>query len=57
MNHRKCTYANLPMTNYLHLYKGTLDIQSDLNGVCYINIDNGINAAGEEIRKELESIF
>jgi len=35
------------------LYKGVLDIPSDLSGVIYIKIDGGINAAGEEIRKEL----
>ncbi|HEY3782163.1 MAG TPA: nucleotide-binding protein [Fimbriimonadaceae bacterium] len=40
----------------LLLYKGDLQIPSDLLGVCYIAVDKGISAAGEEIRKELTSI-
>jgi predicted nucleotide-binding protein len=37
----------------LLLHRGNLDIPSDISGVIYINIDNGIEAAGEEIRREL----
>jgi len=35
------------------LYQGTLDIPSDILGVSYINVDNGIESAGDEIRREL----
>ena len=38
------------------LYKGNLDMPSDLAGVFYINISNGIEAAGEEIRRELNEL-
>ena len=35
------------------LHKGKLDIPSDISGIVYIDISNGIDAAGETIRKEL----
>ena len=35
------------------LYKGSLDIPSDISGIIYIDISSGINAAGEQIRKEI----
>jgi CheY-like chemotaxis protein len=35
------------------LYKGALDIPSDISGIIYIKIDHGIEAAGEEIRAEV----
>lgn len=35
------------------LYQGLLDIPSDISGIIYINVDNGIEAAGEDIRREL----
>jgi DNA-binding NarL/FixJ family response regulator len=35
------------------LYKGTLEIPSDLSGIGYIDITNGIEAAGEHIRRNL----
>jgi predicted nucleotide-binding protein len=35
------------------LHKGPLEMLTDLSGVCYIDITNGIAAAGEEIRREL----
>lgn len=38
------------------LHKGDLEIPSDLGGVIYINISNGIESAGEEIRRELQNI-
>lgn len=41
----------------LLLYKGTLDLPSDLSGIVYINIDHGIEAAGEQIRRELSGII
>ncbi len=37
------------------LQKGDVDIPSDLRGILYINIDNGIAAAGEQIRKAIEA--
>lgn len=40
----------------LLLYKGELDLPSDISGLIYININNGVDAAGEEIRRELRSI-
>jgi CheY-like chemotaxis protein len=39
------------------LYKGPLEIPSDLSGVIYIDITNGLDAAGEEIRKELRYVL
>ena len=36
------------------LYKGELELPNDISGIVYINIDNGIEAAGEEIRRELK---
>ena len=38
------------------LHKGELEIPSDLVGVIYIDISNGIDAAGEQIRKELSEL-
>lgn len=35
------------------LYKGDLELPSDISGVIYIDISNGIEAAGEQIRREL----
>lgn len=35
------------------LYKSPLEIPSDINGIIYIDITNGILSAGEEIRREL----
>ena len=37
----------------LALYKGPLELPSDITGVIYIDISNGIASAGEIIRKEL----
>jgi len=39
------------------LHKGPLELPSDLNGVVYVDITNGIEAAGEQIRKELEHVL
>lgn len=38
------------------LYKGNLELPSDISGIVYINIDNGIEAAGEEIRREIREL-
>jgi predicted nucleotide-binding protein len=38
------------------LYTGPLELPSDLSGVTYIDISNGIGAAGEEIRRELNDV-
>jgi predicted nucleotide-binding protein len=35
------------------LHKGGLEIPSDLTGIIYIDITHGIEAAGEEIRRNL----
>jgi predicted nucleotide-binding protein len=37
----------------LLLYKGPLELPSDLAGIVYIDISKGVDAAGETIRKEL----
>lgn len=39
------------------LHKGPLELPSDLSGVIYIDIANGIDGAGEAIRKELEHVL
>ena len=39
------------------LYSGPLELPSDLSGVVYIDISNGIEAAGEQIRKELRNVI
>lgn len=39
------------------LHKGTLDIPSDIHGIVYIDITNGIEAAGEKIRLELSGFL
>jgi predicted nucleotide-binding protein len=39
------------------LYKGGLEIPSDLGGITYIDITHGIEAAGEDIRRNLVSRF
>lgn len=41
----------------LLLYKGPLELPSDISGVIYVDISNGIEAAGEYIRKELAFIY
>jgi len=39
------------------LYKGPLELPTDLAGVVYIDISSGIDAAGENIRKELAHVL
>lgn len=39
------------------LYKGKLDIPSDISGLVYIDISNGIESVGEKIRKELSGFI
>jgi CheY-like chemotaxis protein len=41
----------------LLLHKGPLELPSDISGISYIDISNGINSAGELIRKELSFIL
>ena len=52
-------YAKLQRTSgrVILLYKGRLELPSDISGIIYIDISNGIEAAGEEIRKELKDWF
>ena len=38
------------------LLKGALEIPSDLHGVLYIDISGGIEAAGEQIRREVAGL-
>jgi CheY-like chemotaxis protein len=35
------------------LFKGDLDLPSDISGIVFIDVSNGVAAAGEELRKEL----
>lgn len=39
------------------LHKGDVEIPSDLHGMVYIDIANGVESAGEEIRRELEGLL
>ncbi len=41
----------------LLLYKGELDLPSDISGLVYIDITNGLEAEGETIRRELSAIL
>jgi predicted nucleotide-binding protein len=36
------------------LYKKGVELPSDISGIIYIDISNGIEAAGEELRRELK---
>lgn len=38
------------------LHKGELDLPSDISGLIYIGIDHGIEAAGEQIRREINRL-
>ena len=40
----------------LLLHKGPLDIPSDIAGIRYIDITNGIESTGERIRRELQAL-
>jgi len=39
------------------LYKDQLELPSDISGIIYIDISNGIDAAGENIRKEIKELL
>lgn len=39
------------------LHKGSVEIPSDLAGLVYIDIENGIESAGERIRRELAALL
>lgn len=41
----------------LLLHKGPLELPSDISGVVYIDISNGIEAAGENLRRELKAFL
>ena len=36
------------------LHKGELELPSDISGIAYIDISGGMEAAGEELRRELQ---
>jgi len=38
------------------LHKGQVELPSDLNGIEFIDISNGIQSAGETIRRELRGL-
>jgi len=50
-------YAKLQRTSgkVILLVKDNLDIPSDINGITYIDISNGIHSAGEDIRRETDA--
>lgn len=39
------------------LYKGNVELPSDLHGIIYVDISGGIEAAGEQIRRELRGFM
>ena len=39
------------------LYKGKLELPSDISGLIYVDIGNGIESAGEIIRRELQDVL
>lgn len=39
------------------LHKGPNELPSDISGICWIGIDRGVEAAGEEIRRELLNLI
>jgi predicted nucleotide-binding protein len=41
----------------LLLHKGRVELPSDISGIIWIDISNGIQSAGEEIRKEVMSLL
>jgi CheY-like chemotaxis protein len=41
----------------LLLYKEPLELPSDISGIIYVDISNGIESAGEHIRKELSFLY
>lgn len=41
----------------IFLHQGPLELPSDLSGIIYIDISEGIKAAGEDIRRELKGIL
>lgn len=36
------------------LYKGSVELPTDIHGIAWVGIDGGVKAAGEDIRKELD---
>jgi len=42
--------------NVCCLYKGTMELPSDMNGVCYIHFESSINEISETILKELKAV-
>ena len=49
-------YASLERTSgrVILLHKGEVELPSDISGIVWVDISNGIAAAGEEIRKEVK---
>jgi CheY-like chemotaxis protein len=41
----------------LLLHKGAVELPSDISGIIWIDITNGVMAAGEQIRKEVEDLW
>ena len=39
------------------LHKGPVELPSDISGIVWIDIDKGINAAGEDIRREIAELI
>ena len=49
-------YAKLQRSSgkVILLKRGAIELPSDISGIVYIDISNGIEAAGELIRRELQ---
>jgi predicted nucleotide-binding protein len=39
------------------LYRGPTELPSDIQGLVWIGIDHGVDAAGEEIRREVKQFL
>lgn len=41
--------------NVCCLYKGSIELPSDMNGICYVHFENSVNEVWETILKELRA--
>ena len=50
-------FAKFGRSRVLILKRGDVEIHSDIYGIEYIDVTNGVENAGEKIRKRISSIF
>ncbi len=50
-------FAKFGRNRVIILKKGNVEIHSDIYGIEYIDVSNGVESAGEKIRKRIVSIF